>query len=129
MRACLAEFMAMHMFVLLCCGCAMVTLNLPEPNLMMVAASFGFGILTLAQVFGPLSGKFYVSFHIVAVSNAQPLGGHINCAVSFALFLAGRISLIRAFCYTISQMFGAVFGALFLWVYALSSCVICTSAV
>lgn len=34
----------------------MVTLNLPEPNLMMVAASFGFGILTLAQIFGPLSG-------------------------------------------------------------------------
>jgi glycerol uptake facilitator-like aquaporin len=97
MRACLAEFMAMHMFVLLCCGCAMVTLNLPEPNLMMVAASFGFGILTLAQIFGPLSG------------------GHINCAVSFALFLAGRVSFIKAFCYTLSQMLGAVFGALFLW--------------
>jgi hypothetical protein len=57
LRACLAEFMAMHLFVLLCCGCAMVTLNLPNPNLMMVAASFGFGILTLAQIFGPLSGK------------------------------------------------------------------------
>ena len=47
-RACLAEFMAMHLFVLFCCGCAMVTLNLKEPNLMMVAMSFGFGILVLA---------------------------------------------------------------------------------
>lgn len=38
----------------------MVTLNLPNPNLMMVAASFGFGILVLAQIFGPLSGKHYL---------------------------------------------------------------------
>ncbi len=97
MRACLAEFMAMHLFVLLCCGCAMVTLNLPNPNLMMVAASFGFGILTLAQIFGPLSG------------------GHINSAVSLGLFVAGRTSLVKTVCYTLSQMLGSVFGALFLW--------------
>ena len=97
LRACLAEFMAMNMFVLLCCGCAMVTLNLPNPNLMMVAASFGFGILVLAQIFGPLSG------------------GHINCAVSFGLFIAGRTSLIKTFCFTMSQMLGSIFGALFLW--------------
>jgi len=97
LRACLAEFMAMKIFVVMCCGCAMVTLNLPSPNLMMVAASFGFGILVLAQIFGPLSG------------------GHINCAVSFGLFVAGRTSLIKTFCYTMSQMLGSVFGALFLW--------------
>jgi MIP family channel proteins len=96
-RACLAEFLAMHLFVLLCCGCAMVTLNLANPNLMMVAASFGFGILTLAQIFGPLSG------------------GHINSAVSLGLFVAGRTSLIKTICYTLSQMLGSVFGALFLW--------------
>eukprot|EP01031_Cornospumella_fuschlensis_P037464 gene37464-45497_t len=97
LRACLAEFLAMHLFVLLCCGCAMVTLNLPNPNLMMVAASFGFGILTLAQIFGPLSGA------------------HINSAVSLGLFVAGRTSLIKTLCYTLSQMLGSVFGALFLW--------------
>lgn len=96
-RACLAEFMAMHMFVLLCCGCAMVTLALPNPNLMMVAASFGFGILVLAQIFGPLSSA------------------HINCAVSFGLFISGRTSLVRFVCYTVSQMGGSIFGALFLW--------------
>lgn len=63
----------------------------------MVAASFGFGILTLAQIFGPLSG------------------GHINSAVSLGLFVANRTSFIRCFCYTLSQMLGSVFGALFLW--------------
>ena len=97
LRACLAEFLAMHLFVLLCCGCAMVTFNLSNPNLMMIAASFGFGILVLAQIFGPLSG------------------GHINNAVSFGLFIAGRISFLKCLCYTLSQMLGSVFGALFLW--------------
>jgi len=42
-------------------------------------------------------------------------GGHINCAVSFALFLGGRISGIRMVAYTFSQMFGSVIGALVLW--------------
>jgi MIP family channel proteins len=96
-RACLAEGIAMCFFVVMCCGCAMVTLNLETPNLMMVAASFGFGIMCLAQFVGPISG------------------GHINCAVSWALFLGGRTSLVRCFWYTIFQMWGSIFGALFLW--------------
>jgi len=100
-QACVAEFLAMMFFVVICCGCAMVTLkptpDMPHPNLMMVAASFGFGIMCLAQFVGPLSG------------------GHINCAVSWGLFVAGRVSLVRAFCYTLSQMAGSILGAFFLW--------------
>lgn len=96
-KACVAEFIAMLFFVVMCCGCAMVNLALPNPNLMTVASSFGFGILVLAQFVGPLSG------------------GHINCAVSWALFVAGRTSLIKCICYTASQMWGSIFGALFLW--------------
>ncbi len=96
-RACIAEFVAMLFFVVLCCGCAMVTLALPNPNLMMVAASFGFGIMCIAQFVGPLSSA------------------HINCAVSFALFIGGRTTLKRTLYYTFSQLCGSVFGALFLW--------------
>jgi glycerol uptake facilitator-like aquaporin len=95
--ACYAEFLAMMFFVTLCCGCAMVTLNLPNPNLMMVAASFGFGIMCLAQFVGPLSG------------------GHINCAVSFGLWVGGRTSLVKTLFFTLSQMLGSVFGAFWLW--------------
>jgi MIP family channel proteins len=95
-RACFAEFLAMFFFVLMCCGCAMVTLHDEDPNLMQVATSFGFGILVIAQFVGPLSG------------------GHINCAVSFGLYLAGRCSLVRAICYTICQMIGSTLAALFL---------------
>ena len=32
-RACFAEFLSMMFFIVICCGCAMVTLNLPNPNL------------------------------------------------------------------------------------------------
>lgn len=96
-KACVAEFIAMMMFVVMCCGCAMVNLALPSPNLMTVASSFGFGIMVLAQFVGPLSG------------------GHINCAVTWALFVAGRVSLVKCICYTASQMWGSIFGALFLW--------------
>lgn len=52
--------------------------------------------MCLAQFVGPLSG------------------GHINCAVTFALFLGGRISFVRCCCYTFSQMWGSIFGAVFL---------------
>jgi len=93
----MAECIAMAFFVTLCCGAAMVTLNLPNPNLMMVAVSFGFGIMVIAQFIGPLSG------------------GHINCAVSFGLFLAGRVSFIRFVLYTGFQMVGSIFGAAVLW--------------
>ena len=96
-RACAAEFIAMMFFVTLCCGCAMVTLNLPNPNYFMIAMSFGFAIMCLAQFVGPLSG------------------GHINCAVSLALFVAGRTSFFRTVCYTFSQMAGATLGAFWLW--------------
>ena len=56
----------------------------------------GFGIMCLAQFVGPLSG------------------GHINCAVSFALFIGGRVSFVRCACYTFSQMLGSMAGAIFL---------------
>lgn len=105
LRACLAEFIAMLFFVVMCCGCAMATFHdydeddddKGDANLMQVAASFGFGIMVLAQFVGPLSG------------------GHINCAVSFGLFIAGRCSFIRFVCYTLSGMFGSWLGAMFLW--------------
>ena len=96
-RACVAEFIAMVLFVVLCCGCAMVTLALPNPNLMMVAASFGFGIMCIAQIVGPLSS------------------GHINCAVTFALFIAGRTTFKRLVWFLISQLLGSTLGAFFLW--------------
>ena len=72
----------------------MVTLSniITNPNLMMVHF-----IPFNQDEFGPISG------------------GHINYAVRCGLFVAGRTSLLRAVCYTLSQMFGSIVGALFLW--------------
>lgn len=95
-RACIAEFIALMFFVVLACGGAMTTLHSDTPNMMEIATSFGFAIMVIAQFIGPLSG------------------GHINCAVSLALFLGGRISGIRLVCYTASQMAGAFFGGIIL---------------
>jgi glycerol uptake facilitator-like aquaporin len=75
----------------------MVTLNINPPNLMQVAASFGFGIMCLAQFVGPLSS------------------GHINCAVTFGLFIGGRTTFKRLVYYTFYQALGSVLGAFFLW--------------
>jgi len=74
----------------------MVTLSQDRPNTMEVAAAFGFSILCIAQFLGPLSG------------------GHINCAVTFALFIGKRLSLLRLVCFTLCQMLGSVFGAIVL---------------
>ena len=95
-RACVAEFLAMLLFVVLACGGAMTTFSEANPNLVEIAFSFGFGIMVIAQLVGPLSG------------------GHINCAVSFALFLGGRITAKRFVYYLLCQMAGAFMGAIFL---------------
>merc|ERR1711879_581418 len=58
------------------------------------ALAFGFSVLTLVYAFNDISG------------------GHVNNIISFALFLMGRISLIRCLCYTGAQIGGAILGAL-----------------
>jgi MIP family channel proteins len=95
-RACIGEFIALMFFVVLACGGAMTTLHADTPNMMEIAASFGFAIMVIAQFIGPLSGA------------------HINCAVSFALWLGGRISGKRMVCYTAAQMAGAFAGGIIL---------------
>ncbi|XP_075258056.1 uncharacterized protein LOC142350035 [Convolutriloba macropyga] len=58
------------------------------------ALAFGFSVLCLVYAFNDISG------------------GHINNAISFALFLMGRCSLIRCLCYTGAQIGGAILGSL-----------------
>lgn len=41
-KACVAEFIAMLFFVIMCCGCAMATLAIPNPNLMEVGTYTSF---------------------------------------------------------------------------------------
>ena len=94
--ACFAEFLGMVYFIVLGVGGAMTTLHAPNPVLLEIAMSFGFSIMAIAQFIGPISGA------------------HLNCAVTLALFIGGRISGIRCVYYIGHQLFGAFIGALFL---------------
>lgn len=63
----------------------------------------GVGILGIAWAFG---GMIFVLVYCTAGIS----GGHINPAVTFGLFLARKVSLVRAIMYMVAQCLGAVCG-------------------
>uniref|UniRef100_A0ACD5UYB8 Uncharacterized protein n=2 Tax=Avena sativa TaxID=4498 RepID=A0ACD5UYB8_AVESA len=67
------------------------------------AACGGVGILGIAWAFG---GMIFVLVYCTAGIS----GGHINPAVTFGLFLARKVSLVRALLYMIAQCLGAMCG-------------------
>ncbi|CAN4117063.1 unnamed protein product [Withania somnifera] len=63
----------------------------------------GVGILGIAWAFG---GMIFVLVYCTAGIS----GGHINPAVTFGLFLARKVSLVRAIMYIVAQCLGAICG-------------------
>ncbi|KAJ4963144.1 hypothetical protein NE237_023083 [Protea cynaroides] len=63
----------------------------------------GVGLLGVAWSFG---GMIFVLVYCTAGIS----GGHINPAVTFGLFLARKVSLIRAVAYMVAQCLGAICG-------------------
>ncbi|KAL2554443.1 Aquaporin PIP2-1 [Forsythia ovata] len=63
----------------------------------------GVGILGIAWAFG---GMIFVLVYCTAGIS----GGHINPAVTFGLFLARKVSFVRAFMYMVAQCLGAICG-------------------
>ncbi|WVZ15020.1 hypothetical protein V8G54_012586 [Vigna mungo] len=63
----------------------------------------GVGILGIAWAFGGM-------IFILVYCTAGISGGHINPAVTFGLFLARKVSLIRAIMYMVAQCLGAICG-------------------
>ncbi|KAI6669377.1 hypothetical protein NL676_004262 [Syzygium grande] len=63
----------------------------------------GVGILGIAWAFG---GMIFVLVYCTAGIS----GGHINPAVTFGLFLARKVSLMRAVLYMVAQCLGAICG-------------------
>ncbi|KAI4349154.1 hypothetical protein L6164_009786 [Bauhinia variegata] len=63
----------------------------------------GVGFLGIAWAFG---GMIFVLVYCTAGIS----GGHINPAVTFGLFLARKVSLIRAIAYMVAQCLGAICG-------------------
>ena len=87
-------------FALVLFGCGSAVLAGGEVGQLGIAFAFGLAIVAMAYGIGPISGC------------------HVNPAVSFGAFIAGRMSAGTMFQYWIAQFIGAVLGAAVLYVIA-----------
>ncbi|XP_061372420.1 uncharacterized protein LOC133314906 [Gastrolobium bilobum] len=95
-RALIAEFIATLLFLY-------ITVATVIGNNKQTGPCDGVGLLGIAWAFG---GMIFVLVYCTAGIS----GGHINPAVTFGLFLARKVSLIRAICYMVAQCLGAICG-------------------
>jgi len=93
-----AEFIGTFTLVLFGCGAAV--LGGDHVGQLGIALAFGFAIIALAYGIGPVSGC------------------HVNPAVSLAVFVAGRMSLVEMLRYWVAQFAGGVAGAAVLFCIA-----------
>lgn len=90
-----AEGVGTMFLVLLACGSAV--LAGPSIGVLGIGLCFGLVLLCLCYAIGNVSGC------------------HVNPAVSFAMFISGRLDLKDFVWYVIAQLIGATVGAWFLW--------------
>ena len=91
MNKMIAEFVGTLTLVLFGCGAAVLAGG--EVGQLGIAFAFGLAIVAMAYGIGPISGC------------------HINPAVSFGAFLAGRMDMSEMFQYWAAQFVGAIAGA------------------
>ena len=98
----IAEFVGTFALVFFGCGAAAIGGLAPAGptaiNLLGIASAFGFAIVAMAYGIGPISGC------------------HVNPAVSFGAFVAGRMSASQMIGYWIAQVLGAIVGAVVLYI-------------
>jgi len=98
-RSGVSEFFATMIFVFIGCGSVVATQAtlgqsaIQIPSLTLIALAHGFCIMVMVYTVGEISG------------------GHINPAVTWATFITGKISLLRALIYWASQLLGGMVGA------------------
>ena len=95
-----AEFIGTFALVFFGCGAAVIGGMGSGPtavNLLGIASAFGFAIVAMVYGIGPISGC------------------HVNPAVSFGVFVAGRMSAADMIGYWIAQVLGAILGAVVLY--------------
>jgi aquaporin PIP len=104
-RACIAEFIATLLFLYITVLTVIGYKSAVDPikNGAAVDECGGVGILGIAWAFG---GMIFVLVYCTAGIS----GGHINPAVTLGLFLARKVSLIRALMYMVAQCLGAICG-------------------
>ena len=98
MKTLIAELIGTFALVLLGCGSAVLAGG--EVGQLGIAFAFGLAIVAMAYGIGPISGC------------------HINPAVSFGAFIAGRMTLNSMLQYWLAQFIGAILGAAVLYFIA-----------
>ena len=88
----IAECIGTAVLVLFGCGTAIIS-----GDILTIALAFGLSIVAVAYAIGDISGA------------------HVNPAVSFAMWIRGKLSGKDFICYTIAQVIGAFIGSLLLW--------------
>ena len=97
----LAEFIGTFALVFFGCGAAVIGgmgSGATAIDLLGISMAFGLAIVAMAYGIGPVSGC------------------HVNPAVSFGVFVAGRMSMADMIAYWVAQVAGAIVGALALYV-------------
>jgi len=98
-RSAVSEFFATLIFVFIGTGSVVATKavlgeeSIPIPSLTLISLAHGFAIMTMVYSIGEISG------------------GHINPAVTWALLVTDRISIVRAVVYWHSQFLGGIAGS------------------
>lgn len=102
MNRCAAEVLGTFWLVFGGCGSAVLAAAFPDVGIGLLGVSFAFGltVMTMAYAIGHISGC------------------HLNPAVSIGLCVAGRFKGTDLLPYIISQVVGAVLGALVLYLIA-----------
>src|SRR5271166_2093000 len=101
MKNSIAEFIGTFALVFFGCGAAVIGGMGSGPtaiNLLGISSAFGFAIVAMAYGIGPISGC------------------HVNPAVSFGVFVAGRMKADEMIRYWIAQVLGAIAGAIVLYI-------------
>ena len=101
MKKAIAEFIGTFALVLVGCGAAVIGGMGSGPtsiDVLGIAAAFGLTIVAMAYGIGPISGC------------------HVNPAVSFGVFVAGRMKAGDMIRYWMAQVLGAIAGAIVLYV-------------
>ena len=101
-RAAVTEFLAMLLFVYFGCGAA-------ASNVKKDAAGEWEPASTAIIAF-----QFGLAITVLAYASAHSSGGHINCAVTWALCLVGKCHPVQGAAHFVAQMFGSVVGAVLL---------------
>src|SRR5512134_3613616 len=101
MKKGIAEFIGTFTLVLFGCGAAVIAgpsiAGATTVGVLGIALAFGLAIVAMAYGIGPVSGC------------------HVNPAVSFGAFIAGRMSASNLLIYVVAQCLGAIAGAAVLW--------------